>query len=35
MNCEWLLNDADNGEVSSTLTTGHHREMNILAPRGA
>ena len=31
--CKWLMNGDDDG-VAVTLTTGHHRALNILYPRG-
>ena len=31
--CEWLMNGVSTG-CAMTLTTGHHRALNILYPRG-
>ena len=31
--CEWLMNGVS-PDCAMTLTTGHHRAMNILYPRG-
>ena len=31
--CKWLMNGVSTG-CAMTLTTGHHRALNILYPRG-